>query len=121
MAEFRFIFTAVDYDSTVAFYVEKMGLPVLRSWDDHGRGTIISAAGEGQIEIFGGDDNTEPLSGAALAWEVEDIDADHARLVAAGVEFVAAPTDQPWGHRNATVIAPEGLTITLFTVVGDVA
>ena len=119
MTEFRFVFTAADYDATVAFYTEKMGLPVFRSWDDHGRGTIISAAGEGQIEFFAGDGSAGSLSGAALAWEVEDIDAQYSRLLAAGVEFVRSPTDQPWGHRNATLRAPQDLTITLFTVVGD--
>jgi catechol 2,3-dioxygenase-like lactoylglutathione lyase family enzyme len=117
MAEFRFVFTAADYDATVAFYTEKMGLPVLRSWDDHGRGTIISVTGEGQIEFFAGDESAETLSGAALAWEVEDIDDHYSRLVAAGVEFIKAPTDQPWGHRNATFSAPQGLTITLFTAI----
>jgi catechol 2,3-dioxygenase-like lactoylglutathione lyase family enzyme len=117
MAEFRFVFTAADYDTTVAFYTEKMGLPVLRSWDDHGRGTIISAAGEGQIEFFAGDESAETLSGAALAWEVEDIDDQYSRLVTAGVEFKQPPADQPWGHRNATLSAPQGLNITLFTVI----
>lgn len=121
MPEFRVLFTAADYDNTVAFYTDTMGLPVLRSWDDHGRGTIISAAGEGQIEIFAGDDGTVSPSGVALAWEVDDVDTYCSRLLAAEVEFVAPPTDQPWGHRNVTFKAPENLTITLFTVIGDVS
>ncbi len=119
MSEFRVLFTAADYDTTVAFFTETMGLPVLRSWDDNGRGTIISAAGEGQIEIFAGDESSANLRGAALAWQVDDVDQRCARLEAAGVEFVAPPADQPWGHRNATFTGPEGLTITLFTVIGD--
>jgi catechol 2,3-dioxygenase-like lactoylglutathione lyase family enzyme len=119
VSEFRVLFTAADYDDTVAFFTDSMGLGVLRSWDDHGRGTIISAAGEGQIEIFAGDATSSTMSGAALAWQVDDIDESCARLEAAGVDFVSLPTDQPWGHRNATLTGPENLTITLFTITGD--
>lgn len=118
MAQFRFLFTAQDYDETVRFYTETLRLPVVHAWDDHGRGTIVAAAGTGQIEIFDGDP-AAPVSGVALAWEIGDVDAEHERLSAAGVRFVAGPADQPWGHRNATLEAPEGLLITLFTVTGD--
>jgi catechol 2,3-dioxygenase-like lactoylglutathione lyase family enzyme len=121
MTEFRVLFTAADYDDTVAFFTDTMELPILRSWDDHGRGTIISAAGEGQIEIFAGDSSTATMNGAALAWEVYDIDERCSRLRAAGVEFPSPPADQPWGHRNATMTGPEGLTITLFTVISETA
>lgn len=117
MAEFRFLFTAADYDRTVAFYTEVLGLPVSHSWDDHGRGTIVNAAGTGQIEIFDGDADSQPPQGVALAWEVGDVDAEYERLGGLGVNFAEPPRNQPWGHRNATFSAPEGLTITLFTVV----
>ena len=119
MPEFRVLFTAADYDTAIAFFTETMGLPLLRSWDDHGRGSIISAAGDGQIEVFAGDSSTATMSGAALAWEVADTDEQCSRLRAAGVEFISPPTDRPWGHRNATLAGPEGLTITLFTVIGE--
>lgn len=119
VSEFRVLFTAADYDNTVAFFTDTMGLPMLRSWDDHGRGTIISAAGEGQIEVFDGDPSGANMDGAVLAWQVDDVDERCARLEAAGVDIASPPTDQSWGHRNATFSGPEGLTITLFTVTGD--
>ena len=50
MPEFRVVFTAEDYDTTVPFFTDVMGLEVLRSWDDHGRGTILLAA-DGQIVL----------------------------------------------------------------------
>ncbi|MDH3753122.1 MAG: VOC family protein [Acidimicrobiia bacterium] len=119
MGQFRFLFTAHDYEGTVAFYTTTLGLPVVHSWDDDGRGTIVTAAGSGQIEIFDGDADAAPPAGVALAWEVEDIDAEYAALSARGVEFLGPPQDQPFGHRNATFSAPENLTITLFTVIGE--
>ncbi len=119
MAEFRFLYTARDYEAAVAFYTETLGLPVVTSWDDDGRGTIVAATEGGEIEIFAGDDSTEPPRGVALAWEVDDVDATHRVLSERGVEFVTPPTDRPWGHRNATLVAPDGLTITLFTATGE--
>lgn len=118
MGQFRFLFSAADYDATVRFYTDTMNLPIVHQWDDHGRGTIVAASGTGQVEIFEADD-AATVTGAALAWEVEDVDAEHARLVRSGVSFLAPPADQPWGHRNATLQAPDGVVITLFTVTGD--
>ncbi len=119
MGQFRFLFTARDYDATVGFYTDTLGLRVVHQWDDHGRGTIVAASGSGQIEIFAGDGDVTPLAGAALAWEVDDVDSTYVALRAEGVEFLGEPQDRPWGHRNVTLQAPEHLLITLFTVVGD--
>lgn len=117
MPEFRFLFTAQDYERTVAFYTEALGLPVVASWDDHGRGTIVAAA-DGEIEIFGHDGPGEPprVNGAAIAWEVDDVDVEIDRLRSSGVAVVKDPADRPWGHRSAVIEDPDGLRITLFTV-----
>ena len=42
-----------------------------------------------------------------------DIDGLHARLVAAGVTVLLAPTDQPWGLREIVVQAPGGHRLVL--------
>ena len=119
MPDFRFVFTAQDYERTVAFYRDQLGLPVVSSWDDHGRGTIL-AAGDGQIEIFGHDGDGSPprVHGARIAWEVADVDAEIDRLRSRGVPVVSEPADQSWGHRNAGIEDPDGLPITLYTVIG---
>jgi catechol 2,3-dioxygenase-like lactoylglutathione lyase family enzyme len=117
MPEFRFIFTAQNYEQTVAFYTGQLGLPVVTSWGDDGRGIIVSAA-DGEIEVFAhvGPGPAPRVTGAAIAWEVADIDADFERLEAAGVTILEDPTDRPWGHRSAVIEDPDGLRITLFTV-----
>ncbi|RMH76828.1 MAG: VOC family protein [Actinomyces sp.] len=119
MAEFRVLYTSDAYEESVAFYTRRLGLEVVASWDDHGRGTIVAATDGGEIEIFAGDGTAEPPRGVALAWEVDDVDERFRTLAARGVEFLSPPTDQPWGHRNATLAGPDGLTITLFTVIGE--
>jgi len=116
MPAFRFLFTAQDYQRTVDFYTKTLGLRVVESWDDHGRGTIVAAA-DGQIEIFGDTGAGAPrVSGAALVWEVADVDAEIDRLRIIGVEIVDPPSDRPWGLRTASFDDPDGLRITLFTV-----
>lgn len=118
MTQFRFLFTSNRYEETVSFSTETMGLPVVRSWDDSGRGTIIAATGDSQIEIFEGE--TAPLlDNVALAWEVVEVASLHTDLLDAGVSFDGPPVVQPWGHLNCTLEAPHGLNITLFSVVGD--
>ena len=119
MPQFRFIFTAQDYERSVAFYRDTLGLAVVTSWDNGGRGTILQAAG-GQVEIFGHDGPGEParVSGARIGWEVADVDAEVARLRSIGVPILDGVADRPWGHRNAAIADPDGLHITLFTVTG---
>jgi uncharacterized glyoxalase superfamily protein PhnB len=41
--------------------------------------------------------------------QVEDVDAEHARLKAFGVQ-VNEPYDQPWGMRTFTFTVPDGYT-----------
>jgi len=118
MAEFRVVFTAADYDATVAFFSETMGLEILRSFEDGGRGTIL-LAGDGQIEVFAApnDSAVTGVSGVALAWEVVDADAEHARILAKGGSVHGAPSMKPWGHKSFVVDGPDGWTVTLFEVV----
>lgn len=118
MAEFRVVFTAVDYEATVGFFTDVMGLEVLRSFEDGGKGTILLAA-DGQIEVFSAEtsDGAAGVSGVALAWEVADADAEHARIEARGGLVHGEPAVKPWGHKNFVVAGPDGWLITLFEVV----
>lgn len=118
MAEFRVAWVAHDYDATVAFFRDTMGLAVLRSFEEGGRGTILVAA-DGQIEVFAPDDPAASpgVSGARLAWEVDDADAAYAAVTSRGATASTQPTMQPWGHKNFTVEGPDGWTITLYEIV----
>ena len=46
--------------------------------------------------------------------EVDDIAAAHARLLRAGVAFVRAPEQEPWGGWVATFADPDGNVLQLF-------
>ncbi|WP_329343368.1 hypothetical protein OG252_44395 [Streptomyces sp. NBC_01352] len=45
---------------------------------------------------------------------VEDIDAAHARALAAGAVEIEAPVDRPWKPRSSTVQDPGGKHIDLY-------
>jgi lactoylglutathione lyase len=48
-----------------------------------------------------------------IALFVEDVDAEHARLRAAGVAVLAPPTDRPWGERTLHVADADGNVVEL--------
>src|SRR5262245_50518344 len=47
---------------------------------------------------------------AALYLWVNDVDATYAKALAAGATSDSAPDDKPYGHRNAGVADPNGVT-----------
>lgn len=51
----------------------------------------------------------QPRDGAFYLW-VDDVDGTYASALAAGATSESAPEDKPYGHRNAGVIGPNGLT-----------
>lgn len=56
---------------------------------------------------------TETVVGAMLALVVDDVDAQHARCVAGGVEVLMAPRSEPWGQRRVQLEGPAGLVVEL--------
>ena len=120
MAEFRVIFVAHDYDATVTFFTEVMGLEVERSFGEIFRGTILLAAA-GRIEVIedGGGWDAPGVTGVSVSWQITDADVEHTRLVSAGATVVRAPELQPWGHKSLEVAGPDGLRIILFEVVAQ--
>ncbi len=129
--EMRVAFTVPDFDTAVGFYADALGLPVIQEWDNPtGRGRILDA-GRATLELLDtaqtalvdrvetGSD-TRVSGPVRFALEVEDSVATAERLVAAGAERVAEPVITPWSHRNARLRAPDGMQLTLFTVLdGD--
>lgn len=62
-------------------------------------------------EIFGAESvrlGREAGHRLALTMRVEDVDASYRELRDKGVRFIKAPTDMPWGHRNADFVDPDG-------------
>ena len=51
-----------------------------------------------------------------MAFEVDDVDAEYARMQALGVEFVKPPQTHPWGARSFWFRDPDGNIVDFVTV-----
>lgn len=60
---------------------------------------------------------SRPVSGALLAFLVEDVDAEEARLRAAGVDLVLDLVTEPWGQRRFQVAGPSGVLVEVLQAV----
>jgi uncharacterized glyoxalase superfamily protein PhnB len=52
-----------------------------------------------------------------LDFLVDDVDAEYPRIAALGVDWVLAPTTQPWGTRSMLLRDPRGHLINVFSPV----
>ena len=99
------------WESLVVWYRDALGLEVLlRGIDDR---YALLAAGSARLAILGRDDVMPPGSRWCLAFEVADLEAARARLVAAGCA-APEPTANPEGFREFVVTDPDGNRIRLF-------
>jgi catechol 2,3-dioxygenase-like lactoylglutathione lyase family enzyme len=107
----RVLYRPVDYQASVAFYRDVVGLHIFREW---ATGTVFFLGG-GLLELSR---SAGPVTDDKLSlWlHVRDVDAELARLAGAGVEVVEAPADQPWGLREARVRDPDGLMLVLVEI-----
>jgi lactoylglutathione lyase len=119
--ELRVALTVDDYEQALAFYRDALGLPVL---DDWGNGAVLDA-GRATLEVLSRQaaehaDEVEVgqrvAASVRVALEVGDSAATAETLTAAGAERLGEPVVTPWSHRNVRLLAPDGMQLTLFTV-----
>jgi uncharacterized glyoxalase superfamily protein PhnB len=56
-----------------------------------------------------------------IEWQVDDVDAEYARLSADIADWVQTPTTMPWGNRSVLLRDPDGNLVNLYTPVTDEA
>jgi catechol 2,3-dioxygenase-like lactoylglutathione lyase family enzyme len=125
--ELRLALTVERYEEAVAFYRDLLGLPVLESFEGPGGGVVLDAGratlellSVGQAELVDEIEVGSRVAGPVrVALEVADSAELASRLAAAGAEPLADPVVTPWSHRNVRLRAPDGLQLTLFTVLDD--
>jgi lactoylglutathione lyase len=123
--ELRLALTVEDFDAALAFYRDALGLEQLEVWDSDGGRVVLLGAGRATIELLderhaGAVDTIEVGRRVAgpirLALEVDDSAASAERLTQAGAELLGGPVETPWRDRNVRLRAPDGMQLTLFTV-----
>jgi lactoylglutathione lyase len=122
--ELRVAVTVSDLDEAVRFYRDALGLPVMEEWDggvvlDAGRATLELLSSEhaeliDRIEV--GERSAGPVR---FALEVDDSEATARKLTAAGAKLLGGPVVTPWSHRNVRLRAPDGMQLTLFSVLDE--
>jgi lactoylglutathione lyase len=128
VAELRVCVTVDDFDAALAFYRDALGMAELEAWSDDGR-VVILDAGRATLELLDRrhadavDEIEVGRPGAAgavrFALQVPDSSGLAAELEDAGARRVGGPIDTPWRHRNVRLEAPDGMQVTLFTVLDD--
>jgi len=111
-----------DYARSKAFYADLLGLPVIREvWrDDRQSWKCDLDAGNAQIELFSfltpppRPTRPEACGLRHLAFSVERLDAEVARLEAAGVACEAVRVDPHTGQRFTFFADPDGLPLELY-------
>lgn len=118
-----------DVSASLAFFEQAFGLPRRFLHEsasygelDTGETTLAFAAHAlGDMNFAGGhvhaDSSAQPL-GFEIALVTDDVQAAHAKAVAAGAREMAAPVARPWGQVVSYVRCPDGVLVELCTPVG---
>jgi lactoylglutathione lyase len=123
--ELRLALTVENYEETLAFYRDALGLTVLEAWNSPDGNVTILDAGRATLELLDAAhaaavDEIEVGRRVAgpvrIALELDDAAATADQLEAAGAERLGGPVETPWRHLNIRLRAPDGMQLTLFTV-----
>jgi catechol 2,3-dioxygenase-like lactoylglutathione lyase family enzyme len=123
--ELRVALTAADFERSVKFYCEGLGIEPAAFWNNDGGHAVMIDLGRATLELFDeaqaqAIDRIEAgrrLSGQIrLALQVPDLQAALDRLLAHGATLVHDPVVTPWGDSNVRLQDPDGMQVTLFEV-----
>lgn len=127
----RIALTTEAFDEAVEFYRDRLGLPVIKQWQEaEGQGAILALGLQTTLELFNEAqaatvDHLETgrrVSGPVrLALEVPDAQEATTRWHSAGAALLSQPKEMPWGGRNARVQTPDGMQVTLYEPPADPA
>jgi catechol 2,3-dioxygenase-like lactoylglutathione lyase family enzyme len=123
--ELRVALTVRDFERSVKFYCEGLGIEPAAIWNNDGGQALMLNMGHATLEVF--DERQaevidqleaeQRLSGQIrFALQVPDLQAAMDRLLAHGATLVHPPVMTPWGDHNVRLQDPDGMQITLFQV-----
>jgi lactoylglutathione lyase len=109
-----------DLDRAIGFYRDVIGVPLRFRADAYaefateGAKFALFPRSElpGLIGHYAPPDPA-PWPQGDVAFFVDDVNREHARLQDAGVPVLAPPTDRPWGERTLHVADPDGNVVEL--------
>jgi methylmalonyl-CoA/ethylmalonyl-CoA epimerase len=123
--ELRVALTAGDYERSMKFYCDGLGIDPSALWSNGGGRALILEMGKATLELLdeiqaAAIDQIEAeqrISGQVrFALQVPDLKAAMERLLEHGAILVHPPILTPWGDYNVRLQDPDGMQITLFQV-----
>lgn len=126
--QLRLVVQAPDFDTTLAFYRDVLGMPQAEAYEEDGGARVaILDAGRATLELANTAqvafiDRVEtdgvPSDRIRLALEVGDTARVAERLVTGGAALEASARETPWRSLNARLRGPADLQLTLFQELG---
>lgn len=111
----RFLVRPSDLERSRRFYRDTLGLAVYREFGAPEDPGLVFFLGGGFLEVSGR--GAELANQSTSLWmHVRDVLAEHRRLVAAGVQVLRDPQQEPWGLLEMWLQDPDGLRIVLVQV-----
>jgi predicted enzyme related to lactoylglutathione lyase len=100
------------------FYRDVLGLAIYREFGSPADPGVVFFLGSGFLEVSG---HSAGVSGQpVMIWlQVRDVNAEHARLAAAGARIIREPVAEPWGLTEMWIEDPDGVRIVLVEVPPD--
>lgn len=107
-----------DVPSLASFYEKLLATPS-KGNDDyvelHPGGAILAIVSRNAVNyMHGGEWPAVKNSSAVLEFEVDDVDAERARVDAFVTDWLQQPKDMPWGNRSMLFRDPDGNPVNFF-------
>ncbi|MGI9162160.1 MAG: VOC family protein [Mycobacterium sp.] len=114
----RVLFRPADYDRSVRFYRDRLGLAIAREYP----GGTVFFAGQSLIELAGHGEPTSFSGGpfpGALWLQVRDLYQTQGELRDRGLTITREARREPWGLHEMHIIDPDGITLIFVQIPED--
>ena len=121
--ELRVALTVRDYERSIKFYCDGLGLEPAQLWNNGDGHAAILDMGSATLEVFDEaqaqtidqiEAGQRVTGQIRFALQVPDLKVAMERLLAYGATLVHPPVLTPWGDYNVRLQDPDGMQITLF-------
>lgn len=112
----RIMVHPTDPERSRRFYRDRLGLAVYREFGPAENRGVVFFLGQGFLELSGRSNGDPPPDAVGIWLQVRDVEAEHERLVAAGVTVRRPPQEEPWGLVEMWIEDPDGVRIVFVEV-----
>lgn len=114
----RFMLHPRDFDRSVRFYRDVLGLHPMREFGRGDSRGVVFFLGGGYLELTAGP--VEPPSPSTELWlQVRDVEQTESDLRTAGVRILESAVRKPWGLLELRASDPDGLVLIFVEVPAD--